>query len=307
MAAKAQNEADTSDLDVPSQPSSSTTHHRPGHSGAHRHRRSHDHDRHDVSHHPGGSHLDAPDSAFYRHSPDPSATFASTGSHGTGLSHHTNEKVPIRDEHRRGGRRHHGRPPNFSEFRHHGGLHQEGEPSHSKEGVSSELGGSHHSYAHDHSKRHHHITHHHRRFLHSGESSSHHGISHDPSDHYRGHPGERHHRVYPRVSSRDLHTGLSMARGSSVFQPTTAHKQSTAISLTRSHGAVRSRASKSSSRVHPLESLPRISESWPEDEQVQMHKSESLPTPPPPLPFQLSLPGPGCRSNPGPAPALHRS
>ncbi|XP_036179827.1 cation channel sperm-associated protein 1 [Myotis myotis] len=277
MAAKAQNETDTSDLDVPSHPGSSTTHHRPGHSGANHHRRPHDHHRHGVSHHHGGSHLDSPDSAFSRHSPNPSTTLASTGSHGTVLSHQTNEKVPIRDEHHRGGRRHHGRPPHVSEFRHHGGLHHEGEPSHSKDGASS---GSHHSYAYDHSKRRRHVTHHHRRPLHHGESSSHHGISRDPSEHHhghRGHPGEHHrrehrHGEYPSFSSRDLHTGFSVARVSSIFQPTTAHKQSTAISLTRSRSAVRSRASKSS-RVHPLESLSRISESWPEDEPVQMQKT----------------------------------
>ncbi|XP_023620847.1 cation channel sperm-associated protein 1 [Myotis lucifugus] len=121
------------------------------------------------------------------------------------------------------------------------------------------------------------------------KSSSHHGISPDPSEHHRGHysdhhhghrghPGEHHrrelrHGEHPSVSSRDLHTGLSVAGVSSIFLPTTARKQSTAISLTRSHSAVRSRASKSSSRVHPLESLSRISESLTEDEEVQMHKN----------------------------------
>ncbi|ELK24315.1 Cation channel sperm-associated protein 1 [Myotis davidii] len=207
MAAKAQNETDTSDLDVPAHPRSSTTHHRPGHSGAHRHRRPHGHHRHGVSHHHGGSHLDSPDSAFSRHSPNPSTTFASTGSHGTVISHHTHEKVPIRDEHHRGSRRHHGRPPDFSEFRRHGGLHHEGEPSHSKDGASSELGGSHHSSVYDHSKRYHHVTHYHRRPLHHGESSSHHGISRDPSEHHRGHYSDHHHghRGHPASKTSRAH------------------------------------------------------------------------------------------------------
>ncbi|EPQ06553.1 Cation channel sperm-associated protein 1 [Myotis brandtii] len=52
-----------------------------------------------------------------------------------------------------------------------------------------------------------------------------------------------------------------------------AHFPSTAISLTRSRSAGLSRASRSSIRVHPLESLSRISESLPEDEEVQMHKT----------------------------------
>ncbi|XP_015424453.1 PREDICTED: cation channel sperm-associated protein 1 [Myotis davidii] len=62
--------------------------------------------------------------------------------------------------------------------------------------------------------------------------------------HRREHP----HGEYPRVSSRDLHTGLSVARVSSLFQPTTAHKQSTAVSLTHSLSAVRSPSK--TSRAH---------------------------------------------------------
>ncbi|XP_044234306.2 cation channel sperm-associated protein 1 [Ursus arctos] len=48
LAEKAQNEADTDDLDVSSQPGSPTPHHRPGHSGVNHH---HGYHHHGVSHH----------------------------------------------------------------------------------------------------------------------------------------------------------------------------------------------------------------------------------------------------------------
>ncbi|XP_028009696.1 cation channel sperm-associated protein 1 isoform X2 [Eptesicus fuscus] len=301
MAGKAPNETDTSTFEVPSRSSSPTPHHRPGHRRAHRHHKSH---HRGVAHHHGESHhhgefQGSPDNAFSRHSPDPSTSFDPTASHSTVPSHHTYDKVPLHEEHHHGSRRHHGRPHHFSdsyhqkglhhpgEFRHHGGFHHEGEPSHSKEYYQdseySERSGPHHSDAYDHSKHHHHPSHHHRRSLHPGESSSHYGLSHYPSERHHGrhsehhhghhrHRGEHHHREhhhgdYPRVTSRDLHTAHSMARASSVFQPSLAHKQSMAISLMRSHSTVHSHASKSSSKVHPLEYFSKTSESWPEDEQ----------------------------------------
>ncbi|KAK1335574.1 hypothetical protein QTO34_003364 [Cnephaeus nilssonii] len=73
MAGKAPNETDTSTLEVPSRSSSPAPHHRPGHRRAHRHHKSH---HHGVAHHHGESHhhgefQGSPDNAFSRHSPDP--------------------------------------------------------------------------------------------------------------------------------------------------------------------------------------------------------------------------------------------
>nr|XP_044617834.1 cation channel sperm-associated protein 1 isoform X2 [Equus asinus] len=175
MAGKAHNEADISDLDMLSRPSSSTPHHRPGHSGGHNLHESHPHSvshhhgeshLHDISHHPGGSHHlgDSPDfkdNAFSRH------------------SHHSPH--PPHSPH----------TPHHGEAHHHGRAHYPTtlvlEPSHGAHGA--------HSYGEDHfDDEHHHGS---RRVQH-GESY-HHGGPHRGESYHRGrsHRGEPHHRGGP--------------------------------------------------------------------------------------------------------------
>ncbi|XP_036272499.1 cation channel sperm-associated protein 1 [Pipistrellus kuhlii] len=270
MAGEAPNETDASNLNTLSPRSPPAPHLTPGHRRAHHHGESH----------PRGESQDSPDYALSRLSPQPSTSFDLSGivTPSTVPSHLTYEKIPILEEHGHGGRRHRGRPrQRWPRLR--GEPFLSAEYFQDSESGSTEPGGPGRPDADGHSKHHRHPTHHRRRPPRPGESSSHRGLSHSPSElrhsqqgehqhgHHRHHGKHRrrehHYGEYPRVSSRD--TAGSMARASLVFQPSVARRPSVPVSLMRSRTTVQSSASK----VHPLEFFSKTSDSSPEEEQDQ--------------------------------------
>uniref|UniRef100_A0A452U2H0 Cation channel sperm associated 1 n=1 Tax=Ursus maritimus TaxID=29073 RepID=A0A452U2H0_URSMA len=162
LAEKAQNEADTDDLDVSSQPGSPTPHHRPGHSGVNHH---HGYHHHGVSHHHGESH---------HHD----------------ISHHHSES------HQHGGSQHHSITHHHGESHHHVGSHHHGTSHHHGES-HHHVGSHHHGTSHHHGESHHHgISHHHGGSHHLGEFQDFHDDApshHSPHFHHSHHPHHSHH------------------------------------------------------------------------------------------------------------------
>ncbi|XP_044775488.1 cation channel sperm-associated protein 1 [Neomonachus schauinslandi] len=259
LAETAQNEADTNDLDVLSHPGSPTPHHRPGHSGVHRHHGSHHHGtshHHGESHHHGGSHhldefQDFHDNAPSHHSPH---------SHHHGEAHHH-------------GRAHHLTslalaPSHSTIFSHHslGEGPFDGNPT-TMVGLTTMVRfptivgsitkpSSHHSYA---------DAYHDRSIPHFYDNYRNHSEHHRGHHGHHGHHGEHHHGHHSKH-----HHGHHIA-----LQPSMVQAQRSAFSLTRSHSAVRSHASQGSSKVHPQDSSSKTSsESWAEeDEQFQKRRT----------------------------------
>ncbi|XP_070421637.1 cation channel sperm-associated protein 1 isoform X8 [Equus przewalskii] len=140
MAGKAHNEADISDLDMLSRPSSSTPHHRPGHSGGHNLHESHPHS---VSHH----HADHHRRPLH---------------HGEAYSHHSyvepyHDDIPgyISEHHRGHHDEHHHKE-------HHHGEHHHGEHHHGHHGEHQHREHHHGAHPHDYLQGDHHYgVHHH--------------------------------------------------------------------------------------------------------------------------------------------------
>uniref|UniRef100_A0A2K6FD98 Cation channel sperm-associated protein 1 n=1 Tax=Propithecus coquereli TaxID=379532 RepID=A0A2K6FD98_PROCO len=222
MSEKAQNEADTNNLDMSSRPHSSFPHHRPGLSGADHHRDESPH--HGTPHHHNGSHhsrefqdLHNNASSYHSsqshhhsealhhgraHSPTASGPAAS---HGIVSSHHAIGEDHFNDEHHHGSRMHHSES-------HHGGSHHHA--------------GSHHGGSHHHGRsRHHGGPHYHggpkpldeNLSQHSYSGSSHHDghYPHSETSHHAGlHRGwSRHHEAHHQ--NRLLHHGETISHLSS--------------------------------------------------------------------------------------------
>nr|XP_023510252.1 cation channel sperm-associated protein 1 isoform X4 [Equus caballus] len=139
MAGKAHNEADISDLDMLSRPSSSTPHHRPGHSGGHNLHESHPHS---VSHH----------HAHHHRRPL---------HHGEAYSHHSyvepyHDDIPgyISEHHRGHHDEHHHKE-------HHHGEHHHGEHHHGHHGEHQHREHHHGAHPHDYLQGDHHYGGHH--------------------------------------------------------------------------------------------------------------------------------------------------
>uniref|UniRef100_A0A8C9AMK3 Cation channel sperm-associated protein 1 n=1 Tax=Prolemur simus TaxID=1328070 RepID=A0A8C9AMK3_PROSS len=188
MSEKAQNEADTNNLDMFSQPHSSSSHHRPGHSGAYRRHESPDYN---VAHHHSESHHHG------------------TPQHHDG-SHHSREFQDLQDNpssyhssqsHHHGEALHHGRahsPTALGPAASHGIV-----SSHDAFGEDYFNDGHHHSSRMHHSGAHHVGSHHGESSLHVGSQHteySHHVGSHHSGSHHHGrhhHYGRSHHRGRP--------------------------------------------------------------------------------------------------------------
>uniref|UniRef100_A0A671DT51 Cation channel sperm-associated protein 1 n=1 Tax=Rhinolophus ferrumequinum TaxID=59479 RepID=A0A671DT51_RHIFE len=215
MAEKAQNEADTSDLDVLSRPSSSTPPHRPRHSGVHRHHNmSHRGESHHlgefqnfpddaISHH---SHLSPP----HRHSPRRDGAQQSTSpapdpSHGTVLSHRSYDEDDLDDDRRHGNRRHHDRSHHHRESYYHGPMPQYLSESYNH-GRPPDPSGSHHQSE---VSRHSVFPepYHHKESDHVSEARHHEGPHHydayDDSGHH--HHQAHHHRRPPHHTKTHSH------------------------------------------------------------------------------------------------------
>ncbi|XP_012520185.1 PREDICTED: cation channel sperm-associated protein 1 [Propithecus coquereli] len=294
MSEKAQNEADTNNLDMSSRPHSSFPHHRPGLSGADHHRES-PHDRvahhhsesphHGTPHHHNGSHhsrefqdLHNNASSYHSsqshhhsealhhgraHSPTASGPAAS---HGIVSSHHAIGEDHFNDEHHHGSRMHHSES-------HHGGSHHHA--------------GSHHGGSHHHGRsRHHGGPHYHggpkpldeNLSQHSYSGSSHHDghYPHSETSHHAGlHRGwSRHHEAHHQ--NRLLHHGETISHLSSegsydhgIPRYHSEHDYSDPHSSKHHLGE-----HPLSSKVHPKDSSSKDSESWDtEDEQFQKRKT----------------------------------
>ncbi|XP_070085006.1 cation channel sperm-associated protein 1 isoform X3 [Equus caballus] len=213
MAGKAHNEADISDLDMLSRPSSSTPHHRPGHSGGHNLHESHPHSvshHHEPSHGAHGAHSYGEDhfddehhhgsrrvqhgESYHHGGPHRGESYHRRGPH-RGESYH--RRGPHRGEsyHRRGphrgesyhrGRSHRGEP------HHRGGPHHHGEPH-------LRWGPHHYGGSHLHANPLHHGESYHRGGPHHHSEAYHHGgPHHDVAHHHGGHsPHEAHHHRRP--------------------------------------------------------------------------------------------------------------
>nr|XP_012633625.1 cation channel sperm-associated protein 1 isoform X1 [Microcebus murinus] len=155
MSEKAQNEADTNNLDMFSQPLSSSPHHRPGHSGAHRRHRSphygmaHDHsesDHYGTPHHHGGSHHsrefqdlhDNPSQSQHHGRAYSPTALGPAAAHDIVSPHPAFGEDYFNDEHHYGSRMHHsgaqhagshqGRSHHHSRPSHYGRSHRHGQP-----------------------------------------------------------------------------------------------------------------------------------------------------------------------------------
>uniref|UniRef100_A0A8C9AEL1 Cation channel sperm associated 1 n=1 Tax=Prolemur simus TaxID=1328070 RepID=A0A8C9AEL1_PROSS len=215
MSEKAQNEADTNNLDMFSQPHSSSSHHRPGHSGAYRRHESPDYNvahHHSESHHHGtpqhhdGSHHSR---EFQDLQDNPSSYHSSQSHHHGEALHHGRAHSPtalgpaashgIVSSHDAFGEDYFNDGHHHSSRMHHSGAHHVG----SHHGESSlHVGSQHTEYSH-HVGSHHSGSHHHGRHHHYGSKTSHHtGL----------HRGERsRHKVYHHEDhhlNREHHHGL---------------------------------------------------------------------------------------------------
>uniref|UniRef100_A0A8C5V5Y2 Cation channel sperm-associated protein 1 n=1 Tax=Microcebus murinus TaxID=30608 RepID=A0A8C5V5Y2_MICMU len=145
MSEKAQNEADTNNLDMFSQPLSSSPHHRPGHSGAHRRHRSphygmaHDHsesDHYGTPHH-HDLHDNPSQSQHHGRAYSPTA-LGPAAAHDIVSPHPAFGEDYFNDEHHYGSRMHHsgaqhagshqGRSHHHSRPSHYGRSHRHGQP-----------------------------------------------------------------------------------------------------------------------------------------------------------------------------------
>nr|KAF6437126.1 cation channel sperm associated 1 [Molossus molossus] len=292
VARKAQNEADTSDLDVFSYPSLSTPQ-RPGRSGVHGHQKSH---HRDGSHH-HDEFQDFPDnvSSHHRHTPHHggahrSISLALDASRGTVLSHHYNDEDFFNDEdlfydeNHRDSRRHHGRPHHQSESYHHRGSHHHGESHHPSkvfhhsglhnesdyDSEASEHSAPHHYEAYDRSRHHHY-----QAPDHSTPSEHHHGARHLHYSHSDRHYGENRHgssQVFGPHSPRSKARVSSQHSRAAAVQPSVC-KVDVAGSLTRSRSTVQPHTSRSSNKVHPQVSSSKTSETLAKEARFQKHKT----------------------------------
>uniref|UniRef100_A0A8C9AV03 Cation channel sperm-associated protein 1 n=1 Tax=Prolemur simus TaxID=1328070 RepID=A0A8C9AV03_PROSS len=285
MSEKAQNEADTNNLDMFSQPHSSSSHHRPGHSGAYRRHESPDYNvahHHSESHHHGtpqhhdGSHHSR---EFQDLQDNPSSYHSSQSHHHGEALHHGRAHSPtalgpaashgIYSHHvgsHHSGSHHHGRHHHYGRSHHRGRPHYHGGPKPLDENLYqySYGGSSHHDGSYHHSKTSHHTG------LHRGERSRHkvyhHEDHHLNREHHHGlhryddSHSNRQYREYPQVTSQ-----LSI--------PGKTHSL-VLNSLSSALSRIYSLGSQLSSKVPPKDPSSKDSVSWDtEDEQFQKRKT----------------------------------